>query len=364
MVSFGLIGVGRQARWAHGRAILHSGLGRIVAVCDADEDLARRQAAEYGLPAERAFSRYQDLLDCSEVEAVTIGTPNDLHAAIVIAAAQAGKHVLCEKPIALDTAEALAMLEAVRRAGVRHMTAFTYRFVPAMRYLRAVVQAGELGTLRMVRSRRLMDWPDTDLGWRQVRARAGSGDLGDMASHRIDFAQSVMGPVRRVQGVLRTFVPQRVGPDGHSASADVDDWCAFIAEFEGGSVGVFESTKLARGYGMGDQGVDAFEIHGSEASARYHLATPHSLEIGDSGGTMCTVPVPDSFRAPIGAGAPLSLDPGEAFRENQMYEFIDAIRMGRECSPSLLDGVRVTAAVDAVLRSAQSGCAVDVPVIQ
>jgi predicted dehydrogenase len=357
-VGCGLIGVGRQADWAHARAIRHSGIARLEAICDADEGLLRRRAGEYGLPAERCFTRYQDLLDCPAVEAVVIATPNDVHAPAAIAAAAAGKHVLCEKPLGLCLEEAAAMLEAVRRAGVRHMTAFTYRFVPAMRYLRHLVAADRFGPVRALRSRRLMDWPDESLGWRQHRATAGSGDLGDMASHRVDYAQSMLGPVRRVQGLTRTFVPERRLPGGGVDPADVDDWCAFLAEFAGGRVGVFESTKLARGYGRGDEGTDDFELNG--ASAFYRLSAPHALQLGEAGGHLEAVPVPDAFRAPIGAGAPLSADPSLAFRENQMYEFLDGVRTGRPCSPDFLDGARVVAVVDAVLRSAAAGRAVDV----
>lgn len=360
-IGFGLIGVGRQADWAHARAIRHSGRGTIEAICDTDPELVRRRAEQYGLPPERCFTRYQDLLECPAVQAVTIGTPNYVHAPAALAAAASGRHVFCEKPIAMHTEEALRMLEAVRHAGVRHMTAFTYRFVPAMRYLRHVVGSGRLGTPRILRSRRLMDWPDESLGWRQIRAQAASGDLGDMASHRVDYAQSMFGPVRAVQGQTRIFVPQRRLPGGGLQVAEVDDWCAFIAEFDGGVVGVFESTKLARGYGRGDAGTDEFEVNGAEASAFYRLGRPHTLEVGAADGALAEEDVPAEFRAPIGVGAaPLSADPSLAFRENQMYEFIDAVCSGRECSPNFRDGARVVAVVDAVLRSVAERRTVDV----
>lgn len=364
-IGIGIIGAGRQADWAHAGGIRRSGLARIAAVCDADEALARRRASAYGLPPERCFTRYEDLIACPDVVAVTIGTPNDRHAPIAICAAEAGKHILCEKPLAVDLEAALGMLAAVRRHGVRHMTAFTYRFVPSMRYLRHLVGAGELGAVRAVRSRRLMDFPDESLGWRQVRAHAGSGELGDMASHRVDFAQSILGPIRRVQGLTRCFVPVRRRADGSEQVAEVEDWAAFIAEFEGGAVGVFESSKVCRGYQTGDAGVDHFEVNGARGSAIYRLATPDALELGEMGGAMARVDVPPAFRAPIGDGAPLSAeDPSLSFRENQMYEFIDAIRRGRDCSPDFLDGARVTAVVDAVLRSAVDGRAQDVAQVE
>jgi predicted dehydrogenase len=359
-IGIGIIGAGRQADWAHVAGIRRSGLAHVAAVCDADPELVRRRVAAYGLGPERGFLHYQDLLACPDVQAVTIATPNDLHAPVAVAAAEAGKHVLCEKPLSVDLEGALAMLAAARRHGVRHMTAFTYRFVPSMRYLRHLVAAGRLGPVRMVRSRRLMDWPDESLGWRQERRRAGSGELGDMASHRVDFAQSILGPVRRVHGLTRTFVPERRLPDGRGHTAEVEDWAAFLAEFDGGAVGVFESSKLARGYGQGDAGTDHFEVNGADGSAIYRLTRPHVLEIGLAGRTMEDADVPVAFRAPIGDGGALSADPHQAFRENQMYEFLDAIRSGRDCSPSFLDGARAVAVVEAVLRSAASGRAVDV----
>ncbi len=354
-IGFGLIGLGRQADWAHARAIRHSGLGAIEAICDTDEALLARRAREYGVPDERCFTHYADLLACPAVEAVTIGTPNRLHAPVALAAAASGRHVFCEKPLAMDAAEARQMLEAVRRAGVRHMTAFTYRFVPAMRYLREVVAAGVLGAPRIVRSRRLLDWGEASLGWRQVRAEGGpGGDLADMASHRIDFAQSMFGPVEAVQGLTRLFVPERTLPGGGRQAAEVNDWCAFIAEFADGLVGVFESTKVAWGYGQGDRAPDEFEVHGANGSARYSLGEPYRLELGAMGGQMRPEEVPAACRAPLAAGAaPLSADPSQAFRENQMYGFIEAIREGRDCSPSFLDGARVMAVIDAILRSAE-----------
>ena len=362
-IGFGLIGLGRQSDQVHARALRRCGAARIVAVCDADADLVAlraRQYAEGGDPLP-GYTRYADLLARADVQAVVIATPNVLHPEIAEAAAAAGKHILCEKPLALTTEAALRMLEAARRHKVRHMTAFTYRFVPAMRYLRHLVAAGDFGTVRMVRSRRLMDWPDGDLGWRQVRALAGSGELGDMASHRFDHAQAMLGPIMRVQGLTRCFVPERRAADGTMRPADVEDWAACLAEFAGGATGVFESSKLCRGYGRGDQGVDDFEVNGDRGSAFFRLGTPLGLSLGRPDGTMATVPVPEAFAAPVAPGlAPLAEDPGATFRDNQMFAFIDAIRSGRDCSPDFLDGARVMAVIEAIQRSAATGRAVDV----
>ena len=141
-----------------------------------------------------------------DVQAVIIATPNVAHGPIAHAAIAAGKHVLCEKPIAMNYAEAKAMAEAADAAGVRHMTAFTYRFVPAMRYLGHLIAQGDLGQPYHYRSCRLQDWGTRNLGWRQVKALAGTGELGDMLSHRIDFAQHLVGPMQRLVANTKRLV--------------------------------------------------------------------------------------------------------------------------------------------------------------
>src|SRR5262249_45603697 len=156
-------------------------------------------------------TQYQDIVKRDEVQAVIIATPNFTHAPIAQAAIAAGKHVLCEKPLAMSYAEARAMVEAAERAQVRHMTAFTYRFVPAMRYLAHLSKRGDLGQPYHYRSCRLQDWGARNLGWRQVKKLAGTGELGDMLSHRIDFAHHLIGPMKRLVANTRRFVEDRQG---------------------------------------------------------------------------------------------------------------------------------------------------------
>src|SRR5206468_4591107 len=174
-----------------------------------------------------------------DVQAVIIATPNFTHAPIAQAAIAAGKHVLCEKPLAMNYTEAMAMYQASERANVRHMTAFTYRFVPAMRYLAHLVKRGDLGQPYHYRCCRLQDWGTRNLGWRQVKKLAGTGELGDMLSHRIDFAHLLVGPMKRLVANLKQWHPVRGG-----APNDLDDWAAILAEFQSGATGVLESSKL------------------------------------------------------------------------------------------------------------------------
>ncbi len=152
-----------------------------------------------------------------EIDAVIIATPNFTHRPIAVAAAKAGKHVMCEKPLGLNAGEVREMYLAARDAGVVHMTAFTYRFAPAMRYLRHLVKSGALGTPRHFRSQRFLDWPETSWGWRQYKDKAGAGDLFDMTIHRIDFAIDLLGPINSVCGAVARFAERTKTADGERA---------------------------------------------------------------------------------------------------------------------------------------------------
>ena len=167
-----------------------------------------------------------------EIDAVVIATPNFTHRPMAVAAAKAGKHVMCEKPLGLNAGEVREMYTAARDAGVVHMTAFTYRFAPAMRYLRHLVKSGALGSPRHFRSQRFLDWPETSWAWRQYKDKAGAGDLFDMTIHRIDFAIDLLGPIKSVCGAVARFADRTVTADGKSCPpSDVDDWSSLIGEF-------------------------------------------------------------------------------------------------------------------------------------
>src|SRR5579871_4300435 len=211
-VGVGVIGVGGISAYVHLPGLRLVPAAEIVALCDSNEELLRQRAAEYGVA--HTFSDYHDLLALPAVDAVVVATPTVLHAPIALAAIAAGKHVLVEKQLAMSYAEAVEMYEAAQRAGVCHMTAFTYRFVPAMRYLKHLLGQGQIGLPRHLRIARFQDWPDEDLGWRQHRALAGSGEVGDMGAHRIDFCHDLIGPIARVVATTRLFVPQRAALDG------------------------------------------------------------------------------------------------------------------------------------------------------
>ncbi len=246
---------------------------RVVALCDTDPAVLARAATQAGVST--TFADYRQAIEHPGVDAVVIATPNFSHAPIALAAFAAGKHVLCEKPLALSHAESLGMLRAAEAAGVRHMTAFTYRFVPAMRYISHLVASGAIGQPYHFRAQRFQDWGSRALGWRQVQKLAGSGELGDMLSHRIDFAHLLCGDIKSLVADTRRFLDDRGGQPN-----DLDDWVALLAEFASGATGVLESTKHATGRGEGGKSRDYCEVNGSEGSLVYLLERPNEIQVG------------------------------------------------------------------------------------
>jgi predicted dehydrogenase len=321
---------------------------RILAVCDKDEAVLNRAREQSG--AVIATTKHSEILKREDIHAVVIATPNVTHAPIALEAIRHGKHVLCEKPLAMNYAEAKDMSDAANRSGIRHMTAFTYRFVPAMRYLAHLIRRGDLGEPYHYRSCRLQDWGMRNLGWRQVKALAGSGELGDMLSHRIDFAHLLVGPIHRLVANTKQWHSMRDG-----SASDLDDWVALLAEFGNGATGVLESSKLASGRNESWRSLDLVEVNGRERSFVFDTGDWNKLQTGKIGGPgLETIDVPREFwKAP---GSPRDLGSGDpliTFRYDQAWEFVDAIRNNRACSPGFEEGARVQAVLDAVMRSVE-----------
>jgi predicted dehydrogenase len=351
-IRVGLIGAGRVALTNHvpGLALLPQ--VELTAVCDADPAVLANAART--IPGARAFAAVADLIASDTIDAVIIATPNHVHREITLAAVRAGKHVMCEKPLALTTADAREMEQAADAAGVRHMTAFTYRFVPAMRYMRHLVSSGALGTPLHFRAWRFQDWGRRALAWRQVKAMAGTGELGDMLSHRLDYAHTLVGPVAQVMGMMHRVWDTRVDAEGMPFPSDLEDWVATVARFTSGATGVLESTKTATGHGEGSHSEDLCEVNASEGSVIYSLTDPLHVRIGRTGGTLAREAVPKEWlKVPQSPRDPASGDPSQTFRYDQNAEFIAAIREQRPCEPSFRDGVRVQAVMDAIVESAE-----------
>lgn len=359
-IRIGLVGLGRVCAEVHFPGLSRIPGVEIAAICDSDVALLARRQDEW--QAGQAHDSLDEMLRTSRLDAVVISTPNRLHGDQVLKSIAAGCHVLCEKPLGLDLAQTRAIHQAARDAEVRHMTAFTYRFVPGMRYLTHLVHGGELGEIRHARFQRLQDWGEDGIGWRQYRDQAGSGELGDMGIHRIDYAESLLGTTRAVCALLKQVVTRTTRPDGEACPPqDVEDWVAWIAEFGSGATGVFEMGKLSKGRGPGGDH-DVAEINGSLASAMYQLHTPQEILLAKRGEPYRSVRVPSRFMKLAGSPRdPAEGDPVVTFRYDQAWEFVSAIREGRECVPSFSDGVRAQTVADAIVDAARDRRWMDVP---
>ena len=329
---------------------------KAVALCDTNETSLQRANTQTGINT--ISTDYRQIVQRDDVHAVIVATPNVSHAEIALAAIAAGKHVLCEKPIAMNYSEARRMYETAEKAGVRHMTAFTYRFVPGMRYLAHLSKSGALGKIYHYRSCRLQDWGDRALGWRQVAKLAGSGEMGDMLSHRIDFSHLLVGAMVRIVADMKRLIDSRQGN-----ASDLEDWVAILAEFQNGASGVLESSKLATGRNESWRSQDYVEVNGSEASYVFFTERWNELQVGKKGGSgLEKITIPREFWVwPGSPRDPANGDPLVTFRYDQTFEFIDAIRNQRPCVPSFFEGMQTQAVIEAAQVSARERRWVNMP---
>lgn len=307
-----------------------------------------------------------------DIDVVDIVTPGGSHAEIAIAALEAGKHVLCEKPLANTLEEAEAMAAAADRAGkgVFAMVGFTYRRVPAAAFARELVQSGAVGEIRQVRATYLQDWlvdPEAPLTWRLQKEHAGSGALGDLGAHAVDIAQFITGQkVTGVSGMLNTFVNERPllgeasGLSGSAASergrVTVDDLALFNGRFDGGAVGSFEATRMS----TGRKNALRLEVAGSTGAISFDLENLNYLGFYDStapdtrqGFTniMVTEPEHPYLSAWWPTGHSLGYEHGFV---HQAKDFVEAIAEGRQPEPSFADGLQVQKVLSSVARSAEA----------
>jgi predicted dehydrogenase len=250
---------------------------RLIAVCGRNEAAAAEAARRYGY--EGYTTDWRKMLADDRIQLFDNGGPNDVHAEPCIAAAQAGKHVICEKPMACTGEEARTMLDAVNKAGVKHMVAFNYRFVPAVRQAYELIHSGALGRIYHYRAVYLQEWImphyGTPMIWRLGKKRAGSGALGDLGAHVIDLGRFLVGDVKSVSAMTRTFIKERPLPDGSLGKVDVDDAFAAAVEFENGAIGTVEATRFA----AGRKNYGCFEINGEKGSLRFDLERMNEMQV-------------------------------------------------------------------------------------
>lgn len=297
---------------------------------------------------------YRDVIARNDIDAVVIATPNHLHRELALAALAAGKHVLCEKPLALNADEAREMRDAAAASDKVHMTAFTYEYIPAVRHLKTLIDRGDLGQIRSVRSAYLMALAGHTLGWRSTKQQAGSGVLGDIGSHLIHLCHWLVGDISRLTAAERMF---RDDPN-----SDVEDWISFLAEFDSGAVGTFELSRICPGRGADVTEEMTIEIYGTDGGAMMSMADPRALWLatGDDGKDPAKrwerVEIPkSSWKLP---GAPRKANQGDqrwSYRYDQAYQFIQAIRGEESGHPTFDAGYRTQQVLDAALASAHTG---------
>jgi predicted dehydrogenase len=246
-------------------------LPRLVAVAGRSEPSVAEAAQRYGFDS--YATEWKDLVTDQRIGLFDNTGPNHLHAEPTIAAAEAGKHVICEKPLGLDAAESHRIWQRVAATGVVHMCGFNYRFVPAVRLAREMIEAGELGDIHHFRSSYLQDWladPKAPMTWRLDQAQAGSGALGDLGAHVIDLARYLVGEITSVSALTKTFVSSRPGGD-----VDVDDAFAATVELDQGAVGTIEASRFA----LGRRNHFTWEINGSKGSIAFDVERLNELEV-------------------------------------------------------------------------------------
>ncbi|GAB3171667.1 Gfo/Idh/MocA family oxidoreductase [Myceligenerans halotolerans] len=317
---------------------------------------------------------WRTLLERDDVDLVDVCTPGNTHAEIAIAALDAGKHVLCEKPLANTVAEAEQMTAAAERAaerGVRAMVGFTYRRVPAMQLARQLVADGRIGEVRHVRAQYLQDWltdPSAPLSWRLDKEKAGSGALGDIGAHVVDLAQFITGEsVAGVSGLLETFVGERpvaassAGLSGQAGEGTgpvtVDDAALFFGRLSGGGLASFEATRFA----TGRKNAIRIEINGTRGSLAFDFEDMNVLHFFDDGEDSRTagfrrIVVTEPDHPYTGAWWPPGHGLGyEHGFTHQVVDLVGDLAAGRQPRPSFADGLAVQRVLDAVERSSRQG---------
>ncbi|SCL38388.1 Predicted dehydrogenase [Micromonospora rhizosphaerae] len=348
---------------------------RMSLICGRDESKVADAADRLGWEA--YTTDWRRLVESDEVDVVDICTPGDSHCEIAIAALAAGKHVLCEKPLANTVDEARQMVAAAARAradGVRAMCGFNYRRVPAVTMMRQLVADGRLGVIRHVRAAYLQDWivdPQFPLVWRLQKDRAGSGALGDIGAHIIDLTQYVTGQlITGVSAVTETFVKERplpAGSSGLAAQADghgratgpvtVDDAAVFVARLDGGALATYEASRFA----TGRKNALRVEINGSLGTVVFDLERLNELEFYDATRPAAEqgftrILVTEGEHPYMSAWWPPGHIIGyEHSFTHQMRDFVEAVATGTDPAPSFADALQVQLVLDAVARSAELG---------
>ncbi|MBX0315809.1 Gfo/Idh/MocA family protein [Planococcus glaciei] len=344
-------------------------------ICGRNTEAVSAAAEQFGW-AEHT-SDWKALVSRDDIDLIDINAPSNAHKEIAVAAASAGKHLYCEKPLALSLQDSRDMLEAAENAGVKHMVGFNYRFAPAVMLAKKLIDEGRLGDIYHFRAWFLQDWlvdPDFPLAWRLQKEIAGSGAHGDLGAHLIDMSHYLIGDITEVIGMSETFIKERPLPEetgGLSATSrnpsqtgpvTVDDATLFLARFGNGALGSFEATRFATGH----RSTNSFEINGSKGSVIFDFERMNELQVYFT----------DDKEDVQGFRRVLATDPAHAYSgvwwpaghpigyehtfTHAFVEFLDAIEQDRQPVPNFNDGVKCQQVLEAVEQSVKERKWIDV----
>lgn len=340
---------------------------QMKAICGRNAEALEAARKQFGW--EEAVIDWRELIKRDDIDIIDINAPSNAHKEIAIAAAQAGKHVFCEKPLALTLADSREMLDAAEAAGVKHMVGFNYRFAPAVQLAKKLIAEGRIGQIYHFRGQFLQDWimdPQFPLVWRLQKEIAGSGSWGDLGAHVVDLARYLVGEFSEVIGMSETFIKERpiasnmtgLSATASGASAEmgkvtVDDATLMMARFQNGALGSIEATRFAGGHRC----TNGFEINGSKGSVRFDFERMNELEVYFA----------DDAADVQGFRRVLATDPAHAYMDawwppghtigyehtftHEVVELMNAITEDRQPVPNFVDGVKCQEVLEAVERS-------------
>ena len=363
MIGYGFMGKAHSNAYAQANHFFPCGIKPVMkALCARNAEKAQSFATNWGY--ESIETDWRKLLERKDIDAIDICTPNNIHKDIAIAAAKAGKMILCEKPLAMNAAEGEEMCQAVEKAGVANMVWYNYRRVPAVTLAKQIIDSGKLGRIFHYRANFLQDWtinadvPQGGAGtWRLDVEAAGSGVTGDLLAHCIDTALWLNGSIRDVSAVTETFVKERMHSEtGMKQPVGIDDACSFLCHFSNGSLGLFESTRYARGH----MALYTLEINGEHASISWDLHDLHRLKYFDHADESIvrgwrSIHVSDGNQPYMGNWWVPGLQIGyEHSFIHQVADFLKSLETGEQVHPSFRDALETQKVCDAVLASAKN----------
>lgn len=344
----GVIGLGGVAHNRHFPDLIANPACEIVAVCDIDTSKLNEVGDRLGIDQAHRFADYRDLIACPDVQGVEICTPNYLHVPMAVEAVKAGKIVNIEKPLSIDLEHTIPLQEALAEHPVPNMMCFSYRFYPAVRYAKRILDQGKLGTILNVNIEYLKSTGLNEgrpLEWRFIKEYAGTGVLGDLGVHLIDATEFLIGKLRSVSAKTGILVKERKRLDrDEMGKVETDDYCNFLAELDNGVAATFAITRCA----LGHKNTIRFDIFGTDGVISFNLNDPTVLSLyfknGDQPNALQTVPVPNEFFV------------------KQEDTFVDLVNgtVG-EHLPTVSDGVRCQRILDCLLTSAEEKRWVDIP---